>query len=245
MKYRLLILFFLITSCAQNFNASIKKTPFNSKGFAYIYSDEDYDNKLIKKKFNNNLFQIAHNKLKIGTLIKLSNPKTNDFIILKNTKKLKYPDFYKILITSPVATKLNLKRDLPLVEVIEVKKNKSFIAKKAKIHLEEKKLHSNAPVETVKISNISRNKKNKNNVNKDKFFINIAEFYSKKSALFLKDRIIKDLSSFDGNKLNIKIKKTNKIALLSGPYTSINLMKNDYIQLKNFGFEELDININE
>ena len=88
-------------------------------------------------------------------------------------------------------------------------------------------------------------KKNKNNVNKDKFFINIAEFYSKKSALFLKDRIVKDLSSFDGNKLNIKIKKTNKIALLSGPYTSINLMKNDYIQLKNFGFEELDININE
>ena len=43
----------------------------------------------------------------------------------------------------------------------------------------------------------------------------------------------------------IKIKKSNKITLLSGPYTSINLMKNDYIQLKNFGFEELDITINE
>ncbi len=32
---------------------------------------------------------------------------------------------------------------------------------------------------------------------------------------------------------------------MSGPYNSINLMKNDYIQLKHFGFEELDISINE
>ena len=41
------------------------------------------------------------------------------------------------------------------------------------------------------------------------------------------------------------MKNKNKIRLLSGPYRSINLMKNDYIQLKNFGFEELDISINE
>ena len=40
-------------------------------------------------------------------------------------------------------------------------------------------------------------------------------------------------------------KKLIKITLLSGPYSTINLMKNDYIQLKNFGFEELDISINE
>ena len=41
------------------------------------------------------------------------------------------------------------------------------------------------------------------------------------------------------------MKKSNKTSLLSGPYKSINSMKNDYIQLNNFGFEELDIVINE
>ena len=46
-------------------------------------------------------------------------------------------------------------------------------------------------------------------------------------------------------KLFIKTQNVNKITLLSGPYTSINSMKNDYIDLKNFGFEELDISINE
>ena len=54
-----------------------------------------------------------------------------------------------------------------------------------------------------------------------------------------------ELSGFESKKLYIKSKKVNKISLISGPYNSINSIKNDYIQLKNFGFEELDITINE
>ena len=193
---------------------------------------------------NNNSLEIAHNALRAGTLIKLINPKTNDFIILKNNKKINYPDFYKILITEPVAEKLNLIKNLPLIEVIEIKKNKSFVAKKTKIYNEEKKIHSNAPVEIVKIDNISKNKKN-NKVKKDKIYIIIAEFYSNDSAIYLRKRIINELKNFDSKKIGIKIKKSNKITLLSGPYNSINLMKNDYIKLKKFGIEELDISINE
>ena len=33
------------------------------------------------------------------------------------------------------------------------------------------------------------------------------------------------------------LKSKNKLSLLSGPYNSINLMKNDYIQLKKFGYD--------
>ena len=58
-------------------------------------------------------------------------------------------------------------------------------------------------------------------------------------------RITQELLNFDNKKLYIKTKKSNKISLISGPYNSITLMKNDYIQLKKFGFEELDISINE
>ena len=118
-----------------------------------------------------------------------------------------------------------------------------MLQKKTKIFKEEEKIHNNAPVESVTINNISKNnsKKNKN----DKLYIIIAEFYSKESAVALKNRISQELTSFNVKKLYIKSKKTNKITLLSGPYSTINLMKNDYIQLKNFGFEELDISINE
>ena len=33
--------------------------------------------------------------------------------------------------------------------------------------------------------------------------------------------------------------------VILGPYNSVNLLKNDYIKLINFGFEELDIFIND
>ena len=72
----------------------------------------------------------------------------------------------------------------------------------------------------------------------------IATFYSNSTAEFLKERITKEIPNFDQKKLKI-VKQSNKeINLISGPYNTINLMKNDYILLKGFGFEELDI-INE
>jgi rare lipoprotein A (peptidoglycan hydrolase) len=245
MKYKLIILLLFLTSCAQNYSRLDLNKSFNSKGFAYIYNEKDFIDKVIKRKLDNNSLQIAHNKLRPGSLIKIINIKTNDSIILKNSKRFQYPEFYKIVITKPVADEINLKTDLPLVEVIEVKKNKSFVAKKTKIFKEEEKIHSNAPVETVIINNISKKQKVKNKAIKDKFYIIIAEFYSKNSASLLKKRITQELKNFDSKKLYINSKKSNKITLLSGPYSSINLMKNDYIQLKNFGFEELNISINE
>jgi len=245
MKYKFITFFLFLISCSQNYTNSELKKPFNSKGFAYIYSHQDFLDKTIKKELDENSLQTAHSILRPGSLIKIINIKTNESIILRVDKRFDYPEFYKLVITQAVADKLNLQNDLPLIEVIEVKKNKSFIAKKTKIFKEEEKIHNNAPVETVTINNISKNKDKKNVAYKDKFNIIIAEFYSKNSASLLKKRIIKELPNFDGKKLYINSKKSNKITLISGPYNSINLMKNDYIQLKSFGFEELDISINE
>ena len=97
----------------------------------------------------------------------------------------------------------------------------------------------------VKIDNISKAKKVKKTNVKPKFYLKIAEFYSKDSALDLKERISKELTNFDSKKLFIKVKKSNKTSLIAGPYKSINLMKNDYTLLTDFGFEELDIDTYE
>ena len=70
---------------------------------------------------NNELLQITDN-LRIGSLIKISNPKTDNSIILKNNKRFSYSNFYKILITEPVAKALQLDPDKPFVEIIELKK---------------------------------------------------------------------------------------------------------------------------
>jgi hypothetical protein len=163
---------------------------------------------------------------------------------LKNIKRIKYPFFYKVLITKPVADKLDLNIDLPILEIIEIKKNKSFIAKKAKIFSEEKTIPSKAPVASVQISNISKNQK-KNIKNTDQIYILVGSFYSLDTANFLKKRIIKEVPSLEQKKLKIKKINNKETHVISGPYTSVNLLKNDYIKLINFGFEELDIFINE
>ena len=163
MKYKILILIILLTSCSAHTTKLENRSPFISKGFAYIYNDYDYENKTIKGRLDNSKFQVSHSKLRSNTLIKIINPRTNDSITIKNHKKINYPDFYKILITEQVANKLNIEKELPLVEILEIKKNKSFIAQKAKIYKEEKKISSNAPVTSVQISNISKNKNKKKN----------------------------------------------------------------------------------
>ena len=241
MKYKFLLISFFLYSCSPHYTKIDNRVPYNAKGFAYIYSNEDFSNKIIKGKLDNSKIQISHKKLNANTLIKVINPKTKDSIVIKNTKKVKYPDFYKIVITEQVANKLNIDRDLPLVEILEIKKNKSFIAKKAKIFNEEKKISTNAPVASVQISNISKNKNLRKNDKKDQIYIIIASFYSKDTAEFLKKRINKEIPTYDTNKLKIKKKINKKVDLISGPYNTINLMKNDYILLTNFGFEELDI----
>ena len=247
MKFSLIFLCFFILSCSSHLTTLNKKQPYVAKGLAYIYNDNDFNKKIIKGKLNNNIMQISHQYLKTGTLLKISNPKNKETIVLKNLKRVQYPDFYKILITRPVAEKLDLNTELPILELIEIKKNKSFIAEKAKIYNEEKKISSKAPVATVQISNISKDKSKENKSKKsyDKIFIHIATFYSINTAKFLKERIIKEVSSLDQKKLKIKIINSKETQVILGPYTSVNLLKNDYIRLRNYGFEELDIYINE
>ena len=241
MKFKLLfsILFFLV-SCTTS-SKLYDKTPFNSSGFAYIYNDNDYENNFIKGKLDNTKLEISNSELKLNSLIKIINPKTKESMVLKNTKKIEYPDFYKIIITEKVAKKLNINAELPFVEISEIKKNKSFVAKKAKIFNEEKKLPSNAPVTSVEISNISKNKDFKKSQKREKFFILIGSFSQKTVAEYLKNRIIKEIPNYNSKNLRIIKKSNTENNLLSGPYYTINLMKNDYILLKNLGFEELNI----
>ena len=103
-----------------------------------------------------------------------------------------------------------------------------------------------APVASVKILNISKNKENKLKKNStDQIFINVATFYSSDTANFLKKRIINEVKDLDSKKLKVKKINNKETRVILGPYSSVNSLKNDYIKLNNIGFEEMDIYINE
>ncbi len=232
-------------SCTSQFSTLNTKKPYVAKGFAYIYNEYDFEQKIIKGKLNDDKMEISHQNLRTGSLIKIINPVNKKSLVLTNSKRIKYPDFYKILITKSVAKKLDLDKELPILEIIEIKKNKSFIAEKAKIYSEEKKISSNAPVASVQISNISKNKKKLSKKTPKKIYIHVATFYSTETAKFLKKRIINEVIDLDAKKLKIQKINNKETQVILGPYTSVNSVKNDYIMIKTFGFEELDIYINE
>tara|TARA_Y100000768_G_scaffold71512_1_gene50430 strand:+ start:80 stop:757 length:678 start_codon:yes stop_codon:yes gene_type:complete len=221
-----------------------EKPVLNSKGFAYIYTPDDYENKIIKKKINSDELIIAHNKVKRGSLLKITNPNNGKNVILKNSFRLDYPDFYKVLITKHISNQIGLNENFPYVEVEELKKNKSFIAKKAETHEEEKQLGVKAPVEKVKINNISKTKETMSN-EQPKFVIILGNFYSQESAKLLIKRVKTESLSLRNKKISIEKKNKHNFEVFLGPYKTIKMIKNDYIALKQINFDEVDIKIYE
>ena len=64
MKYKLIIILFLILSCEPQFE-KLSQKPYTAKGFAYIYNETDFDKKIIKGKMDNNIMQISNQNLEL------------------------------------------------------------------------------------------------------------------------------------------------------------------------------------
>ena len=106
------------------------KQYYSSSGFALIYEDNLYTQKILNKKINNEDIKVLHNLLKTNTPIRIINPANSKVIETKIYKKTNYPKIFTIVVSEKIATILELDLDNPFVEVIEVKKNKTFVAKK-------------------------------------------------------------------------------------------------------------------
>ena len=236
MKYKIIFLFFL-TSCVNNILINKNNFTYSAKGFAAIESQS------VENLYNKKFF-VSHNKLKLGTKLKIINPDNNIFIEAIVKKKIKYDDFYKVLISKDIAQKLNLDLNFPYVEIMEIKKNKSFTAKKAITNNVEKKIANKAPITKINIDNLSKSKK----VHKTKpksYSILVADFSSLESAELLKIRLSTILKNSNYQLIYIHKNNNKSYELLLGPYNTINKLKNDYIVLNDSNFEDLDIIIND
>ena len=242
MKYKIFLIILFLSSCKELNTQKYEKKMFNSKGFAYIYDLKDYENKLISRKLSSNKILLAQKNTSRGTLIKLTNPINNKYIVVKNNTTVNYPNFFNVMITKPIADKIGLDYEVPYIEIEEIKKNKSFVAEVAETFDEEKQLHDKAPVEKVAISNIGLSTKKKS-LKKHKFVIILGNFYSKDSAKNLIKRVKFESNFFKNKKISIFKKKEHNFEVFLGPYNTINNIKNDYIALKQLNFEEIDIKI--
>jgi len=243
-KIHILFIFIFLYSCAgyeKNKSAKDdKKIYYSSSGFALIYEDFLYEDKTINKKINNELILILHSTLKNNTPVRITNLKNSKSLETKVYKKANYPKIFSVVVTKKIASILDLDIENPFVEIIEIKKNKKFIAKEGNIFDEEKKIANTAPVDEIEMDDLtaSVNKKNKEVSKKEKFMIVVSDFYYKDSAVSLKNDLSKKILLS-----NIFIKKINnkKYRLLIGPFKNFNALKTTYISLNNLGFESLNI----
>ena len=244
MKFKYFFLIFFLFSCVEDVklinrnNIQVKKT-FISKGFTLIYNDNLIKKKTIKKRINDREYVILHSFLERNTYVKILNPINSKTVIAKVKYKTNYPIIYNSVITNRIAEELELNYEDPYVEIIEIRKNSTFISKKAKTFEEEKNVANKAPVTDININVISIDPENTDiRPKENEYIINIEEYYYLDSAKVVKNRLINE-----ANLTNVKIKKIskNKFRVYVGSYSFFSAMKGPYFAISKLGFKHLDV----
>ena len=242
----ILLAVFFTFSCAEHNKYNVKNFPkkekkyYSTSGFALVYDDILFANNEISKKLNNEKILVMHKTLKKNTIVNISNPINGKFVKAKVFKNAEYPSIFKIVITKEISKTLDLDLNNPFVEIDQVKKNKTFIAKESNIFDEEKNVAEKAPVNDIQMNNLSKNKidKQKKSLIKNNFILVISDFYYMNSAnslmLDLKKKI--NINNIFVEKIN-----DNKYRLFVGPFENFNALKTTYISLNNLGFDNLNV----
>jgi hypothetical protein len=246
MKFKILLILFtflFIASCEQYNSKNFKKLAaqpekkYKNIGFTLIN-----DKTLNIKNLDDRSLNIFHKKLKKKSFVKISNPINGKSLIAEvKSNNVKYSNFYNSIITTRIADTLELNKNEPYVEIILISKNSTFVAKKSMTFEEEKKIANKAPIEGIKISSLNKKPEEvtkKPSIDKFSYSIKVADFYYKKTALLMIDRIKSEVLL--SNIKIVKLSKTNYRVLL-GPYNDINSLKESFEKMNSLYFENLEI----
>ncbi len=243
-NFLILIIIFFINSCTNypeiNKNITNNNNLFINKGFTLTYNDSMYKSKKINSKIEERSLVIFQKNLKKNTDVKITNLLNSKSILVKVGKNANYPNFYNSVISLRIKKELNINEEEPYIEIKEISENSLFVAKKAKMFDEEKKVATKVPIEDVQIkdlSNIEDIKKEKGKI-KFKYIIKIADFYFVESANLMKSRI--------GEETNIKNVNINKISntqfrVFIGPYNNLKSLKKAFNAINILEFENIEI----
>jgi len=220
--------------------SQLLEDPFVNKGFALIYNENLLKEKIISRKIDERSLIIFQKNLKKNTKVKITNIKNNRSIIATVGNKASYPSFNNSVLSIRIADEINLDKEEPYVEILEILENSVFVAKKAKTFEEERKVANNVPVNNISISDLNSTqiKNSTKATNKFSYKIKIADFYFRDTALLLIDRI-----NNETNVKDVKIEKImeNKYRVYLGPFYNINALQKSFNDINILEFENIEI----
>tara|TARA_B100001057_G_C22672167_1_gene880302 strand:+ start:42 stop:797 length:756 start_codon:yes stop_codon:yes gene_type:complete len=241
----IIIILILLTSCVSNKKKQssdilISNNKFYNSGFTLIYNDDLFLEKVINKKMNDRDLIIFQRQLNKGTSVKLLNPINNKSLVAHVGKNSTYPKFNNSVVSKRIASELELNLDEPYLIIEEIIHNSTFVAKKAKMFEQEKKVANKAPVEKITVSDLNKLSKIESNNNKKKFnySIKIVDFYFIDSAKMMRNRISNELLI---KNVYIQELSKNKFRVILGPYLDLKSLQKEYNKLEKFNFENIEI----
>ena len=213
MHKKIYLLFFIIfLSCTSNYSI------YEKKGFAKI----NYDNRVISP-------------LPKGTLLKVTNIKNKKSMVITTNDTNKNLGSRIIILSDNVFQELKLNKNLPLIHIQTLRKNKIFIAKKTKIYEQEKRVDKKVVIEKINIMNLAKEKKSK-----DSIYLNFGPFYNKIYA----NQMYKILKLKLHNKKPVFKDYQDKNYIISiGPLKNLTEFDKIYLKLGKIGLIGFDINI--
>jgi hypothetical protein len=174
-----------------------------------------------------------------GNSLKITNLANQKSINLQYIENKLIPESRIIYISDAVASSLGIEKNLPYVKIESIKKNPTFIANKAKIFKEERKIKKANKVSDVKIISLSGSKNIKKDKDKNLIYLEFGSFYYLKYAKDLKNSLKEFLSN-----QNIAIKGSpGNYLLIIGPIGNMNKYDLIYNKLKTNNFEGYQIKV--
>ena len=212
--YKKIYLFFFVIflSCTSNYSV------YERKGFAKI----NYNNKIISP-------------LPKSTLLKVTNIENKKSVVVATNDISKNLGPRIITLPDNIFQELKLNKNLPLIHMQTLRKNKVFIAKKTEIYEQEKRVDKKVVIEKINIMNLANEKKSK-----DSIYLNFGPFYNKIYA----NQLYKILKlRFNNKKLVFKDYQDKNYTNSIGPLKNLTEFVKIYLKLGKIGLIGFDIKI--
>jgi len=212
--YKKIYLFFFVIflSCTSNYSV------YERKGFAKI----NYNNKIISP-------------LPKSTLLKVTNIENKKSVVVATNDISKNLGPRIITLPDNIFQELKLNKNLPLIHMQTLRKNKVFIAKKTEIYEQEKRVDKKVVIEKINIMNLANEKKSK-----DSIYLNFGPFYNKIYA----NQLYKILKlRFNNKKLVFKDYQDKNYIISIGPLKNLTEFDKFYLKLGKIGLIGFDIKI--